>query len=96
MKKTKSSAIFSDKWFLFAIVALVLSMYCLSFRATRAVSICHKTAQESAKVNMQARVQQNPQNPDLQRAVQAGMFVDQDYTTFYRNCIRARGYEPSP
>ncbi len=44
---------------------------------------------------MQARAQLDPQNQDYQRAMQAGMFVDQDYLTFYRNCIRAKGYELS-
>ncbi|HLD32297.1 MAG TPA: hypothetical protein VJB10_01770 [Candidatus Peribacteraceae bacterium] len=97
MKPSKPLVIGSiaDKWFLFAIAALLLSLYLLSFRPTRAVRFCHSSAQESAKSSMQARLQQNPQNQELQRAAQAGLFIEQDYATFYRNCIRNRGYEPS-
>ncbi|PIR52825.1 hypothetical protein COU76_04220 [Candidatus Peregrinibacteria bacterium CG10_big_fil_rev_8_21_14_0_10_49_10] len=86
------SAVFSDKWFLFAIIALLFSVYFFSIKPTKAVQACHNTAQASAKNAMQARAQQSPENPDFQRALQAGMFVDQDYVTFYRNCIRTRGY----
>jgi hypothetical protein len=94
-KLGKNTGVITDKWFVFAIVALILSLYCVSFKPTRAVSMCHNRAQESAKNSMQARAQQNPQNADYQLAMQAGMFVDQDYLTFYRNCLRSKGYDPT-
>ena len=92
---SSNSSMFSDKWFVFAVVALVLSLYFFSLNPTKAVRQCHDSSQASAKNSMQARAQQDPENEDFQRALQAGMFVDQDYVTFYRNCIRARGYQDS-
>lgn len=92
--KTDRMNLFTDKWFVLAMVALVLFLYVLGLKPVRAVKYCHATAQSSAKATMQTRAQLNPENQDYQRAIQAGMFVDQDYVTFYRNCIRARGYEP--
>lgn len=82
----------SNKYFLLLFFTLAVGFYWFGWRPVSAVQNCHAAAQQNAKIMIQQRLQLDPQNPQLQRAAQAGMIADEDYTSAYRNCLRSEGY----
>lgn len=87
------SLVISNKYFLLLLVALVFGGYWFGWRPVSAVQDCHMAAQQNAKIMIQQRLQLDPKNLSLQRAAQAGMVADEDYTSAYRNCLRNQGYD---
>lgn len=87
------SLLISNKCFLLLLIALVLGGYWFGWRPVSVVQNCHMAAQQNAKIMIQQRLQLDPKNISLQRAAQAGMVADEDYTSAYRNCLRGQGYD---
>jgi len=74
-----------------AIITLVV-LFAFAFKPRSAISTCHLTAQGSAKQRLMLRAKAEPNNTEYVQAIRSGLFIEQDYLTFYRNCMRSKGY----
>ncbi len=86
----------SHHLFLLALIALVSSLYLFGVRPTRAVSACHAVGQQLARGRLAQRIQADPENKQFVNAFNTGLFLQDDYQTAYRNCMRERGYDVAP
>ena len=82
-----------DPYIILAVIVTVLLIFIFAFMPRNAVRDCHMTSQNSAKQRLMLRANAEPDNAEYKQAIRSGLFIEQDYLTFYRNCMRGKGYQ---
>lgn len=86
----------NHRWFLLALLVCVAGLYLFGVRPLHTVSSCHAVGHQIARSRLAQRIQAEPNNEQFVKAFNDGLFLQEDYQTAFRNCMRERGYDVAP
>lgn len=85
-----------DPTFLLTCVAVLAALYVLGIREQWTTVSCHAASQKEAKIVMQKRAVQNPENPQFRSAADAALYANEDYNPIFKKCMVSHGFHITP
>lgn len=81
-----------DPSFILACIALISALYVFGIREQWTTVVCHSKSQQEAKLVMQKRAVQSPENTQLRSAADASLYANEDYNPIFKKCMVSHGF----